>query len=83
MMEVAEGESPPRRSLEFVESSILDTIIPLSTSLNIEESLSGSVKRLDESQNSPLSAIPRRQALFFGQSSGAWSQLVFLLIHRS
>ena len=48
MMEELEIEdAPPRGSLEFVESSILGTIIPLASDLNIEEALSGSVERLD------------------------------------
>lgn len=57
----------PRGSLEFVESSILDTVIPESTSVNIEESLSGSVEKLDEHNASPLSSIEQRQTLFFGE----------------
>ncbi|RDW94578.1 hypothetical protein BP5796_00341 [Coleophoma crateriformis] len=68
MMELAEIESTPRGSLEFVESSILDTLIPLSTSLDIEDALKGSVERLDEGHDSPLAAIPRRQALFFDET---------------
>lgn len=56
----------PRGSIEFVESSVLDTIIPLESELNIEEALAGSVERLDNSEDSPLAAIPQRRALFFG-----------------
>lgn len=73
----------PRGSLEFVESSILDTVIPASTSVNIEQSLSGSVEKLDEQNASPLSSIAQRQTLFFGkfcpQNRGPWISL----IHRS
>jgi len=58
-----------RGSIEFVESSILDTIIPLASDLDIEEALSGSVERLDEGNDSPLAAIPQRHALFFGKLS--------------
>ena len=58
-----------RGSIEFVESSILDTIIPLASDLDIEEALSGSVERLDEGNDSPLAAIPQRQGLFFGKLS--------------
>ncbi len=66
-MQELEVEDPrPRGSLEFVESSVLDTIIPLASPLNIEQALSGSVERLDEGYASPLSSIPQRQALFFG-----------------
>lgn len=66
MMEESQEEPIPRSSLEFTESSILDTIIPLASDLNIEEALSGSVEKLDEGNSSPLAAIPQRQALFFG-----------------
>jgi hypothetical protein len=80
MMEELEIEdAPPRGSLEFVESSILGTIIPLASDLNIEEALSGSVERLDEG-DSPLAAIPQRQALFFGKVPRSSGKLCILLI---
>jgi hypothetical protein len=60
-------QAPPRGSVDFTESSILDTIIPASTNVNIEEALGSSVERLDEGAASPLSAIPQRQILFFGK----------------
>lgn len=66
MAESREDEFRPRGSLEFVESSVLDTVIPLASDLNIEAALSGSVERLDEGNESPLAAIPQRHALFFG-----------------
>jgi hypothetical protein len=69
MAEMEEEEARPRGSLEFVESSILDAIVPLSSNLNIEEALKGSVERLDEGNDSPLAAIPQRNALFFGKLS--------------
>lgn len=56
----------PRGSLEFVETSILETLIPLDSEVNIEEALSGSAERLDQGNDSPLAAIPQRQALYFG-----------------
>lgn len=64
-----EDEIRPRGSIELVESSVLDTIVPLASELNIEEELSGSVERLDGGKGSPLAGIPQRQALFFGQFS--------------
>lgn len=67
MEEYETDEARPRGSLEFVESSILDTIVPAASELNIEEALSGSVERLDEGNDSPLASIPQRQSLFFGQ----------------
>ncbi|KAH7403481.1 TRAPP trafficking subunit Trs65-domain-containing protein [Cadophora sp. MPI-SDFR-AT-0126] len=68
MEEYETEEAQPRGSLEFVESSILDTIVPAASDLNIEASLSGSVERLDEGNDSPLAAIPQRQALFFDET---------------
>ncbi|KAF7895127.1 hypothetical protein EAF00_006941 [Botryotinia globosa] len=68
MMEESQEEPIPRSSLEFTESSILDTIIPLASDLKIEEALSGSVEKLDEGNGSPLAAIPQRQALFFDET---------------
>ncbi|TAQ88495.1 hypothetical protein B7494_g3197 [Chlorociboria aeruginascens] len=61
-------EARPRGSLEFVECSILDTVIPLASHLNIEEALSGSVERLVEGNQSPLATIPQRQVLFFDET---------------
>lgn len=58
-------EEPPRTSREFVESSLLDTIVPHSTEFDIEEALLGSVERLDDPDASPLSSIAQRDFLFF------------------
>lgn len=66
MQELEIEETRPRGSFEFVETSVLDTIIPFANPLNIEEALHGSVERLDDDHTSPLAAIPQRQALFFG-----------------
>lgn len=82
MMEELQEEPIPRGSLEFAESSILDTIIPLASDLNIEEALSGSVEKLDEGNSSPLAAIPQRHALYFGLSSELLKKLSILLIRR-
>ena len=82
MQEAETEEAKPRGSLEFVESSVLDTIIPLATKLNIEDALSGSVERLDGGDDSPLAAIPQRHALFFGMFSRIALSFCVLLIHR-
>ncbi|KAJ5047279.1 uncharacterized protein L3040_003113 [Drepanopeziza brunnea f. sp. 'multigermtubi'] len=72
MDEQENEETRPRVSLEFVESSILDTIIPAASNLNIEKALSGSVERLDEGGHSRLAAITQRQALFFDETVDAY-----------
>jgi hypothetical protein len=66
MAESEEREARPRGSLDFAERSVLDTIVPLASNLNIEEALSGSVDRLDDEDDSPLATIPQRHSLFFG-----------------
>jgi hypothetical protein len=84
MMEEMESvpEGRPRGSIDIVESSVLDTIIPLASELNMEEALSGSVERLDEGSYSPLATIPQRHALFFGRNSKFHNKVNILLIHR-
>ena len=83
MDEVAEEEARPRGSLDFVDTSILDTIVPLASNLDIEEALKGSVERLDEGNDSPLAAIPQRTALFFGECPKSRLKLCVLLIRSS
>ncbi|KAG0650035.1 hypothetical protein D0Z07_3875 [Hyphodiscus hymeniophilus] len=68
MDEMEEGETRSRGSLEFANTSILDTIVPLASNPNIEEALSGSVERLDEGNDSPLAKIPQRTAVFFDET---------------
>jgi hypothetical protein len=66
MAAVGEAEARPRGSVDFVESSVLDTIVPMASNLNIEEALAGSVERLEDGNESPLAAIPQRHTLYFG-----------------
>jgi hypothetical protein len=67
--------SQPRGSLDFVEGSILATVIPASTTVKVEELLRRSVERPGEGNASPLSSIVQREHLFFGES--------YSEIHRS
>jgi hypothetical protein len=69
MSDPSEAGARPRGSIDFVESSVLDTIVPAASNLNIEEALAGSVERLDDGNDSPLAAILQRQALYFGTYS--------------
>ena len=82
MSEMEEEEAQPRESLEFVKTSILDTIVPLASNVNIVEALRGSVERLDEGHDSPLAAIPQRNALFFGTYPTSGTKICILLIRR-
>ncbi len=74
-------EGISRGSLEFVETSILGTLIPASTSFNVEEALNGSIERLDDSNASPLAAIGQRQSVFFGTFLVQYVG-IFLTYHR-
>lgn len=69
MAQLSEAEARRRGSMDFVESSVLDTIVPAASDLNIEEALAGTVERLDDGNESPLAAIPQRHSLYFGQYS--------------
>ncbi|KAA8566935.1 hypothetical protein EYC84_010031 [Monilinia fructicola] len=75
MMEESQEEPVPRGSLELTESSILDTIIPLASDLNIEEALNGRVEKLDQGSGSPLAAIPQRHALYFDETINIYAVL--------
>lgn len=66
MNESENEEARPRGSLDFVDSSLLGTLIPAASNFDIEEALRNSVERLDDGNDSPLAVIPQRQALFFG-----------------
>lgn len=80
-MEDEEDQDPRRGSSDFVESSILDTIVPQATDFDIEESLKGSVERLDDATGSPLSSIVQRKFLFFGESfSNFYAAMSYLFL---
>lgn len=64
MADSEDGEKHRRGSFEFTESSVLHTVLPQATYLNIEEALGGPGEGVQE--QSPLSAISQRQSLFFG-----------------
>ncbi len=66
MDELEVQEARPRGSLDFAETSVLGMIVPLDSNLSIEQALKGSVERLDNDNDSPIAAIPQRQAVFFG-----------------
>lgn len=67
MMAEAASEFQPRNSIDFVESSVLDTIVSHATEFSIDENLNGSAEKLDNGDDSPLSAIAQRKFLFFGK----------------
>ena len=67
MMEDPEEEARPRGSLEFVNTSILNIVVPMASDLDIGHAIHGSIECLDEGKDSLLVAIPQRTALFFGE----------------
>lgn len=67
MEEEITDDTRPRRSLEFIEGSALSTVIPSANEINIEETFNISNERTRGQFDSPLAAVPQRQALFFGQ----------------
>ncbi|KAI9738925.1 MAG: hypothetical protein M1818_005239 [Claussenomyces sp. TS43310] len=62
------GGERPRRSLEFVETSTLETIIPAATTVDIEEVLNDSMEELNSGDGSPSSSIAQRRILFFDET---------------
>lgn len=59
--------SRPRASLEFVEGSVIQAIVPEPTESNFEERLQALLKE-DEDVQSQLHTLPIRSSLFFGRS---------------
>ena len=56
-----------RGSAEFVESAVLETLVPESTDVDIEHELSELDKLEDDGDASPLSRIAQRRLLYFGE----------------
>ena len=68
-MATGSREAVPRRSAEFVESSVLEALVPSDSGIDVEEELGawdGSVK--DEG-GFILPFITQRQVLLFGKQS--------------
>ncbi|KAF2263972.1 hypothetical protein CC78DRAFT_495885 [Lojkania enalia] len=62
-----EEEAQPRGSVEFVESSVLEAIVPSDTDTNIEEELTSWDGSPEENNGSILSSISPRQVLLFDE----------------
>ena len=59
-------EPRSRGSLEFVESSILSTVVPNASNIDITKALQTALENFDQTESSPLSSIEQRSLLFFG-----------------
>jgi hypothetical protein len=58
------AEARPRGSLEFVEASILDILVPAFTDFDIQEAVRAATGQPND--EAYFSHIAQRQALFFG-----------------
>ena len=56
----------PRSSAEFVESAVLETLIPHASHIDIEAELRNGESLDDDDDASPLSSIAQRRLLYFG-----------------
>ena len=62
----ASTESQPRSSTEFVESSVLEAVIPLSSDIDLEEDLSSWDGTADGEDSSVLPFLSQRNVLLLG-----------------
>ena len=60
-------EAEPRESAEFVESSVLEAIVPSDSSIDLDEELSSWAGDIEDENLSILPSITQRQTLFFGK----------------
>ena len=63
------AEAQPRASAEFVESSILEAVVPSDSEFDVEEELGSWDGAVDEEKSSVLPFLSQRQVLLFGQSA--------------
>lgn len=65
-MAPAVAEAQPRASAEFVESSILEAVVPSNPEFNVEEELDSWDGAIDDEKGSVLPFLSQRQVLLFG-----------------
>jgi hypothetical protein len=61
-------EGRGRGSLELVDSSVLETIVPFASEFDIEDALGSYVGDSEDSDGSAFAFIPQRKLLYFGTS---------------
>jgi hypothetical protein len=64
--DMAAMEMPPRASAEFVESSVLEAVIPSDTDIDIEDELSSWDGSNTDEAGSIVPFLTQRQVLLFG-----------------
>jgi hypothetical protein len=60
-------EYVPRRSAEFVESSILEAVVPSDSTIDIEDEIDSWDGLHEEESSSILPSLTQRQVLLFGK----------------
>jgi hypothetical protein len=60
-------EPAPRRSAEFVESSVLEAVVPSDSIIDIEEEITSWDGNHEDEGSSILPSLTQRQVLLFGK----------------
>jgi hypothetical protein len=68
-MMAALGEAQPRGSAEFVESSVLEAVVPSDSEFDVEDEIASWDGSTEEESGSVLPFLSQRQVLLFGQSA--------------
>jgi hypothetical protein len=63
----AHVEAAPRRSAEFVESSVLEAVVPSDSVIDIEDEIASWDGTHEDESSSILPALTQRQVLLFGK----------------
>jgi hypothetical protein len=70
-MTVRDATAQPRGSAEFAESSVLEAVVPLSSSVNLSEELAAWDGGVDSDHHSVLPFLSQRHFLLFGEQDKA------------
>jgi len=65
------ADAEPRSSAEFVESSVLEVIVPSDAAIDMEKGFEGWDGKTEDESSPILPFIPQRQLLLFGKPSSA------------
>lgn len=83
-MAESDDATRPRGSAEFVESSVLEALVPDSSVPNLKEELESWDGKVDGDSNSIVPFLSQRHFLLFGeQQSPSWSSEALLLMPRT
>jgi hypothetical protein len=68
-MAASPTEAQPRQSAEFVESSVLEAVVPADSFIDIEDELDAWNGVVEEEGSAILPFVPQRQVLLFGMNA--------------